>query len=538
MISNTNIRINPDLCYACGICVDRCIMDNLSLSTAPCRQECPLNLNCQGYIRLIAQGKEEEAAQELRKYTPFGAILGRVCSRPCEAACERDRNFNDGAVHIRALKRYLADIYPDIALSPPAETKPDSSHKAAVIGSGPAGLMAAYQLSADGHHVDIFEAEDKPGGFLRHAIPSFRLPVEEVDRAVDYLKAMGVVFKTGHAVGREISFEKLDAYDAVVVAVGATEGRELDIPPSNLTGVVSGLDILKKAKEGRALGFDGQSVVVVGGGNTAIDCALICRLSGAQEVSIVCLENPLEMPAYPQELREAVEAGIAIENCWGVSGVNPTAEGRINLSLARCLTVFDSDGRFNPELDDTCTLHELTADVVVKAIGQQVDPGRLPADLFDERTRQLSADALTLQASSRKNVFACGDCLTGPSSVVHAMASGKEAAISADRFLKGESLGYGRDYYTNNGLIRDYEVSTRQCIGGPRGKVDRLPVSERSITGETDQTMTQEQARKEAERCLSCGRSFESNRTCWYCLPCEIECPVDALEVRMQYQVR
>ena len=389
MISDTNIRINRDLCYACGICVDRCIMDNLSLSAAPCRQECPLNLNCQGYIRLIAQGKEEEAAQELRKYTPFGAILGRVCSRPCEAACERDRNFNDGAVHIRALKRYLADTYPDITASRPAETKPNSGHKAAVIGSGPAGLMAAYQLSADGHHVTVFEAEDKPGGFLRHAIPSFRLPVEVVDRAVDYLKAMGVAFKTGHAVGREISFEELDAYDAVMVA-----------------------------------------------------------------------------------------------------------------------------------------------------FGQQVDPGGLPADLIDKDAGILSADALTLQASSRENVFIFGDCRTGPFSVVHAMAAGKEAAISADRFLKGESLGYGRDYYTNNGLVRDYEVSTRQCTGGPRGKVDRLPVSERSNTDETVQTMTQEQARKEAERCLSCGRSFESNRTCWYCLPCEIECPVDALEVRMPYQVR
>ncbi len=220
MISDNNIRINRDLCYACGICVDRCIMDNLSLSAAPCRQECPLNLNCQGYIRLIAQGKEEEAAQELRKYTPFGAILGRMCPRPCEAACERDRNFNDGAVHIRALKRYLADNYPDITASRPAETKPDSGHKTAVIGSGPAGLMAAYQLRAEGHHVDVFEAEDKPGGFLRHAIPSFRLPVEEVDRAVDYLKAMGVAFKTGHAVGHQVRFEELKSYGAVVVAFG------------------------------------------------------------------------------------------------------------------------------------------------------------------------------------------------------------------------------------------------------------------------------------------------------------------------------
>jgi NADPH-dependent glutamate synthase beta subunit-like oxidoreductase len=391
MISDANIRINRDRCYACGKCVDRCIMDNLSLSAAPCRQQCPLNLNCQGYIRLIAQGKEEAAARELRRYTPFGAILGRVCSRPCESACERNRNFKDGAVHIRALKRYLADTYPAIAQSRPAEMKPDSGHQAAVIGSGPAGLMAAYRLRSDGHHVDVFEAEDEPGGSLRRAIPSFRLPVEAVDGAVEFLKTMGVSFKTGHAVGHQVHFEQLKAYGAIVVA-----------------------------------------------------------------------------------------------------------------------------------------------------IGKQLYPEKLSGDLFemDAATRRISADELTQKASNRKNVFVCGDCLTGPLSVVHAMASGREAAISADRCLRGESLGYGRDDYIHNGWVRDYEASTRQSTGGPRGKLKRVDVSQRSITGETYHTLTREQARKEAKRCLSCGRSFESNRTCWFCLPCEIECPVDALQVRMPYQVR
>ena len=279
-------------------------------------------------------------------------------------------------------------------------------------------------------------------------------------------------------------------------------------------------------------------MVVIGGGNTAVDCALVCRLSGAKTVNIVCLENPHEMPAYKQELREAAEAGITIENCWGVSGMRHAAGGEIQISLARCLTAFDADGRFNPQLDDTCTLHELSADVVVLAVGQEVDARRLPADLFDAHSQRLAAEALTLQASGRKNVFVCGDCHSGPTSVVHAMASGKEAAISADRFLMDESLGYGRDYYTQNGLVKDCDASSRQCSGGPRGEVSRLAVSERSLTGETDKPFTQAQARAEAERCLSCGRSFEANRTCWYCLPCEIECPVEALEVRMPYQVR
>jgi NADPH-dependent glutamate synthase beta subunit-like oxidoreductase len=194
MISDINIFINRDLCYACGICVERCILDNLRLSVAPCRQKCPLQMNCQGYIRLIVQGKEEEAAAEMHRQTPFSGILGRICHRPCEAVCERANV--DGPVHIRALKRYLSDLYPHIAGRRP-EAPLETGKRAAVIGSGPAGLTAAYELRSRGHKVVVYEAEAEVGGMLRYAIPSFRLPIGEVERAVDLLAGMTVVFKTG-----------------------------------------------------------------------------------------------------------------------------------------------------------------------------------------------------------------------------------------------------------------------------------------------------------------------------------------------------
>lgn len=533
MISDLNIRVNRDLCYACGICTERCIMDNLRLSVAPCRQNCPLLMNCQGYIRLMAQGREEDAVREMRDASPFGAILGRVCHHPCESVCERDRV--DGAVHIRALKRYLADAYPDMALEPP-EMEKETGLRAAVVGSGPAGLTAAYELRRKGHQVTVFEATAEPGGMLRYGIPGFRLPLTQIRRATGMLAEMGIVFKTGLAVGRDINIDRLEAdFGAIVLALGAGEPRELSLPGQEMEGVIQGLDLLRRFNEGAAPSI-GRSVIVIGGGNAAVDSALVCRLLGAEEVRLVCLEERSQMPAFETELREAVEEGIILENGWGPTGFAPGTEQRIGIEFSRCLALFDDQGRFRPELEPTCGLR-LEADTVVVAIGQILRIQGLPDRLADPATGLLVADPLTRQCPSQAKTFVCGDCHSGPSSVVEAMASGREAAISVDRFLKGDGMRWGRGFW-NGPNIQDYEADLNRAQGGPRGRLEKRKISECGRDEEIEKTMTAEQAGREAERCISCGRAAEINHTCWYCLPCEIDCPVQALEVRMPYQVR
>jgi NADPH-dependent glutamate synthase beta subunit-like oxidoreductase len=533
MISDLNIKVDPDLCYACGLCVERCIMDNLRLSIGPCRTACPLHMNCQGYIRLLAQGREVEAAEEMRRETPFGAILGRVCSHPCEAECERGQV--DDPVHIRALKRYLADQHPEIAFRPPLPA-PETGLSAAIIGSGPAGLTAAYHLRAQGHQVFVYEAEPEPGGLLRTGIPSFRLPPSVVDRSVDLLAKMGVDFVTGTKVGQDLDWPELEKrHQAVLLAAGAGPSLDLKLPGQDLDQVVDALTLLKGSKQGHVAEPD-PSVVVVGGGNTAVDAALTCRLMGAGQVKLVALEALGRMPAHDLEIKEALEAGVEVLGGLGPIAIRQAEKGLVQIEFSECLSLHDQAGRFAPVLGNDCAL-ALQAQKVVLAAGQKQQGKGWPQGLLDQRTNLPLIDPLTKQASSLSLYFACGDMETGPSSVVEAMASAKEAAVSVDRYLKGDGLGWGRDFW-KGGLIRDYRADHARAKGGQRKVLDRLGPDQRRLDLEVESTLDASAAAREAERCLSCGRSFEANRTCWYCLPCEIECPVKALQVRMPYLVR
>jgi NADPH-dependent glutamate synthase beta subunit-like oxidoreductase len=532
MISDLNIQVNRDLCTACGTCVERCIMDNLRLHIAPCRVECPLHMNCQGYVRLLARGKGEQAAEELRKYTPFGGILGRVCHHPCESVCERSKN-GDGAVNIRAIKRYLADHYPQITRSLP-DVAADTGKRIAIIGSGPAGMMAAYDLRVSGHAVTVYEADTHPGGMLRWEIPAFRLPVREVDVAIQMLEQMGILFKTGQTFGRDFELrELLDGFDAVLLAYGAGTPLSLKILGEELAGVWQGIDFLKKIKAGENVSI-GKDVIIIGGGNVAVDAALTCVKLGARDVKIVCLEQGNEMPAFRDELEEAIEEGVGIENGWGPRKFFRTDKGRIGVETSKCLRLFDEGGAFCPILDQNCCIG-FEADNVIVAIGQRPTELSLPQA---DSPYQPTADPITLQSKIDPRVFFSGDALTGPRSVVEALAQGREAALSIHRSLGGERMYWGRDCFVENGHLPYTEPDLSRAKGKGRGRYERLPIIERTLTLEVENCFTKEAALQEAERCLSCGRAADVNQTCWFCLPCEIECPEEALKVCIPYLVR
>ena len=519
-----NIVIDKDKCTYCGICIETCILDNLRLNLAPCRQGCPLGVNVQGYVQEVLRGHDDRAREILRETLIFPEILGRICTAPCEAQCHR-KTTGEAAVAARAIKRYLTDGQTAADIPVPA-IGAATGKRVAVVGSGPAGLQAAHDTRLAGHAVVVYEAENKPGGLLRWSIPEFRLPVEVLERELTLLEKMGVQLSCGVAVGADISLAQLRReFDAVVLAAGCRSRVRLGVEGEDLAGVHSGLDLLKAARNGTPVQLAGQ-VVVIGGGNVAVDAAQVALRLGAAKATVISLEGENELPAFPEEVANARAEGVAFEHSWGPVRFVDEGGRVAGVELQSCLAVYDATGTFKPEFD-ACALKAVDADAVIVAVGQRREKG-----LFEGLA---DIDALTLRAGDT-NLFVAGDCHTGPSSVVDAMAEGRQAAVSVNRLLAGEHLSYGRSY--PGPVETEFEIDTARGSGDPRATPPRRKPAGKGDFGELEGRLDDSAAKCEAGRCHSCGAPFGKYRTCWFCLPCEVECPHDALWVEIPYLLR
>ncbi len=494
-------------------------------STAPCKATCPAHVSIQGFIALMNQGKHAEALKLFKQEHPFPGSCGRVCHHPCEAVCTR--GDADEPLAIQYLHRYLAqlDFEGDEPFIPDVAEKRDE--KVAIVGSGPAGLTCAYYMAQKGYEVTIFEKLPVKGGMMAVGIPEYRLPKAELAKEIEVIEALGVDIRTSIEFGKDITLDSLkkDGYSALFMATGLHGSRGLGVKGEDLTGVIKGVDLLRDAAMGKAEKLSGK-VMVIGGGNVAVDVALTARRLGSDDVTMVCLEKRDEMPAWDYEIEEAMEEGVKIVNSLGplrFLGI----DGKFDeVEFQECTSVFDEDGRFRPQYDD-CKLTSYEADTVIVAIGQM---GEL--DFADREgialtpPGGLAADPVTLQTPIDW-VFAGGDAFYGPKSVVDAVASGKEAAKSMHRFINNEDLKQGRE--------KTWDFEKPDIFDVPRiDRVEPIKISMDERQGnfkEVTLNLASEAIEKEAARCLSCG-------ICSECYQCVEVCLAGAVNHDEQVKIR
>ena len=508
--------------------------------TSPCKTACPAHIAVQGYVKMAADGRYEDAVALIRKDNPFPAVCGDICNRRCEDRCTR--GLVDAPVAIDDIKKFLS-MYETKNIDRfvlPCENMDGNEwteYPIAIIGAGPAGLSAAYYLRLEGYPVTVFEKQDRPGGMLLNGIPSFRLDKTALEAEIEIIEKMGAEIRCGVEVGKDVTIEELrkQGYKAFYVAIGLQGGRLAGVPGEDAKGVLSGVEFLSdfahdEAHEHRLNG----DVVVVGGGNVACDVARAALRSTDGKVTMLCLEQRNEMPASAAEVAEAEEEGIEVKNGWGPEELKKDASGNVTaIVFKKCTQVKDADGRFNPQYDESDTL-EIPCGNVLMAIGQAAVWGDLLKNTKCELRRggTIVADPVTLQ-TAEPDIFAGGDIEHGARFAIDAIGNARIVTQSINRFVHpGQSMTIGRDLREFIELDRDdidpnaegYDNCPRQAIGhregNPRKSYEDLRIA-----------LTEEQVHKEANRCLKCGATVVDLNKCIGCGLCTTRCEFDAIHL-------
>ena len=565
--SNFIARVDKDKCVACGQCVENCQTnavrlgqkhcltdshisdayasdkeipwdkksynidyrttrtDTMPSGTAPCKAECPAHVPVQGYIKLAAQGRYTEALELIKKENPFPAVCGRICNKACEDACTR--GSVDAPIAIDDIKKFIAgkDLEAEHRFVPKMvnQTGKPYEEKIAVIGSGPAGLTCAYYLALKGYPVTVFEKEKELGGMLTLGIPSFRLEKDVIRAEIDILRDLGVQFKTGVAVGTDITLDALRAegFKAFYLAVGASRGAKLRCPGEELPGVMTGIDFLRAVNLGEAPAI-GTSVAVIGGGNVAIDVARAAVRLGA-EVTIVYRRDRDSMPAADDEIAEAAEEGVSFR--FLASPAEILGDGK-----AETLKIELMELRGGKPAG-TGVYETMNVSAVISAVGQEIELNGISVDTGAKGTVTVSLPSFQ---TSEADVFAGGDVVTGPKFAIDAIAAGKEGAISIHRYVHpGQSQVIGRDHRDYKAMnpatagvaIDGFDTAPRQKASG--GSAKDAEKTFRDLRG----TLTEEQLKTETRRCLDCGTAVVDESLCVGCGICTTKCKFDAIRL-------
>lgn len=573
--SNYIAKVDTDKCVACGECVENCQANALTLGknlcsndslklnvsketpydtqwgsekwnidyrhrkvvdesgTSPCKSECPAHIAVQGYIKMASQGRYKEALELIKKENPFPAICGRICPRKCESACTRAGI--DEPIAVDEIKKFIAEQDLNLEHRFIPERKGDRPEKIAIIGAGPAGLSCAYFLAIKGYQVTVFEKEKVLGGMLTLGIPAFRLEKDIVKAEIEVLEELGVKFQTGVEVGYDITISDLrkEGYKAFYLAIGAKEGRKLNISGEDSEGVISGVEFLRRVNLRENLKLEGP-IVVIGGGNVAIDVARTAERISSSEVNMFCLESIEEMPALKEEIDEALGEGIVINNSWGPKRIVEKDGKVIGIEFKKCISVFDSNGKFNPKFDDNNIKFIKTNNIII-SVGQGINWGGLISDskLELNPNKTIKADFITFQ-TSEEDIFAGGDALTGPKFAIDAIALGKQGSISIHRYINGDNLSISRE--------REYHALDKKALN--LEGYDRMPRqrtlhvdgnNSKETFKDLRSTFTEEQIKAETSRCLGCGAVVIDQYQCVGCGVCTTKCKFDAISLIRKY---